>query len=120
MKVPIADAIAHACGFGAPDEVVKAELGTLEQGFEHVQQWRVVNQLGERGIEKGQLINLPHTISALFRSKNARVPLGIILHMVTLEEYLFFELRWEAFGLSYNSLQAITQWDKVAGSRRSG
>jgi hypothetical protein len=69
----------------------------------------VADQLGKRGSEQAEVGDLADGTPAVFRRQDARVPLGVVPHMVTLEEELLPEAWREARDPPGDPIQAIAQ-----------
>src|SRR5713226_2112887 len=88
MKMAVADAAAHPRGLGPANHVDETEFRTPEESFEHIQHGRIPEEFREDRRALAQVGNLADGMSTILRRQNARVPLGIVFHMVPLQENL--------------------------------
>src|SRR5262249_52564288 len=102
-----ADAVAHPGRLGTADEQAEAEFRALEEGLQHAQQGRVAEEFRERRAEEGEVRDLPDAVAALLGGEDARVPLGVVPHVVALEEDLPPEVRTKAVELPRDAVHAL-------------
>jgi hypothetical protein len=118
MELPVADAVADPRRLGAADQQTEAEFRALEEGLQHIQQWRVPEDFCEGRAEEGEVRDLAHARAALLRGEDAGVPLGVVPHVVALQEDLLPQVRLEVAELPGNPFHAFAEPGEQGGLKQ--
>src|SRR5262249_32359274 len=109
MKAAIANAGADPCRLGTAGHLDEAEFRAGKQGLERVEQRCKGDQLGKQRGEESELGDLADGAATALRSEGTVIPLGVVPHMLALQEDLVLAMRWEAVNAAGNAVHAFAQ-----------